>query len=87
MRSKLIHRDQEEFFPAPHRTRLLETHQVPVIEQVLSITSDKIHQLEEPEQPGQMSATADCDPYAEYVRQSEMCQLGTLTFERFQPRP
>jgi len=49
-----------------------------------TLVSDKVHQLEEPEQPGWMSATADWDPYAEYVRQREMCQLGTLTFERFQ---
>src|SRR6266498_5868494 len=49
-----------------------------------TLVSDKIHELEEPEQPGWMSTAADWAPYAEYVRQRELCQLGALSFERFQ---
>lgn len=48
-----------------------------------TLVSDRIDELEEPEQPGWLSTTADWDPYTEYVRQKERCQLGTLTMERF----
>src|SRR5258705_2648421 len=47
------------------------------------LVTDKIDRLEEPEQPGWLSTTADWDTYTEYIRQKERCQLGTLTFERF----
>lgn len=47
------------------------------------LVMDKINRLEEPEQPGWLSTTADWDPYTEYIRQKERCQLGTLTFEQF----
>jgi hypothetical protein len=41
-----------------------------------TLVNDRNHQLEEPEQPGLMSVSADWDPYAEYVRQREWCQRG-----------
>jgi hypothetical protein len=50
------------------------------------LVSDKIHQLEEPEEPGWLSTAADWDAYNEFVRQREQCQLGTLTFEQFKER-
>lgn len=49
-----------------------------------TLVSDRIHELEEPERPGWISTAADWKPYAEYVRQRELCRLGTLSFERFQ---
>jgi hypothetical protein len=48
-----------------------------------TLVSDRIHQFEELEQPGWMSTAADWESYNECVRQRELCQLGTLTLERF----
>jgi hypothetical protein len=49
-----------------------------------TLVSDKIHQFKEPEQPEWLATPADWASYNVYVKQRQLCNLGTLTMKQFE---